>query len=127
MVPARHQIRRAHPEDANQIANLFRIVYSQSSHPCNDVEFVRRTLRRKYTDIWHVSELAGRITACMGMLVNRWNRTWEIVRGATAPEHRGAGIGTLMAQRAIDDACASGDCDLIVGFPRNRTMYRILS
>jgi GNAT superfamily N-acetyltransferase len=125
--PALWQPRRARPEDAGQIAALFRVVYAQSSHPCNNEEFVRRTLRRKYTDLWLVSESEGRIMGCMGMLVNRWNRTWEIVRGATHPEYRGAGIGTLLAQRAIDHACASANCDFLVGFPRNRTMYRILS
>src|SRR5215469_825027 len=122
-----HEMRRACPDDASQIAALFRVVYSQSSHPCNDEEFVRQTIQRKDTNIWHVSESNGRITGCMGMLVNRWNCTWEIVRGATDPEYRRSGIGTLLAQRAIDDACASSDCDFIVGFPRNRTMYRILS
>jgi hypothetical protein len=122
-----HGMRRARPDDASQIASLFRVVYSQSSHPCNNEEFVRRTIQRKDTNIWHISESDGRITGCMGMLANRWNCTWEIVRGATDPEYRRSGIGTLLAQRAIDDACASPDCDLIVGFPRNRTMYRILS
>ena len=63
----------------------------------------------------------------MGMLPHRWNRSWEIVRGVTHPDFRGSGLATELAQRAIDDAWASDDCDLVVGFPRNRTMYRILS
>src|SRR5215472_6997409 len=99
-MPAVHDLRRARPEDADQISTLFRVAYSQSSHPCNSADFVRRTLRRKQTDIWYVSELADRITGCMGMFVNRWNCTWEIVRGVTDPEFRGAGIGALLAQRA---------------------------
>jgi hypothetical protein len=123
----RHQARRAGLEDAQQIAMLFRVAYGQSSHPCSNEKFILQTLRRRCTDIWYVSDIAGRITGCMGMLVNRWNRSWEIVRGITDPEFHGRGIATLLAQRAVDGACSSEDCDIIIGFPRNRTMYRILS
>jgi len=125
--PMTHKARRAGPEDGQQIAVLFRVAYGQSSHPCSNERFVLQTLRRSCTDMWYVSDIAGRITGCMGMLVNHWNRSWEIVRGITDPDFRGSGIGTLLAQRAVDEACSSEDCDLIIGFPRNRTMYRILS
>ena len=121
-----HTLRAARPDDAGQIVDLFQLVYAESSHPCKSLEFVAQTLRRRHADVWHVGALGDRITGCMGMLPHRWNRSWEIVRGVTHPEFRGSGLATELAQRAIDDAWASDDCDLVVGFPRNRTMYRIL-
>jgi GNAT superfamily N-acetyltransferase len=122
-----HTLRAARPHDAAQIANLFQLVYAESSHPCKSLEFVAHTLRRRRADVWHVSALCDRITACMGTLPHRWNRSWEIVRGVTHPEFRGSGLATELAQRAIDDAWASDDCDLVVVFPRSRTIYRILA
>jgi GNAT superfamily N-acetyltransferase len=124
--PSGHEIRRARPADADQIAALFRLVYAASSHPCKNPDFVTATLEGARPDVWHVSASGGRISGCMGMLPHRWNRSWEIVRGVTHPEFRGSGIATELAQRAVDDAWVSGECDLLVGYPRNRTMNRIL-
>jgi GNAT superfamily N-acetyltransferase len=124
--PSGHDIRRARPADAEQIAALFQLVYAASSHPCKRPEFVAATLEGLRPDVWHVTALRGRISGCMGMLPHRWNRSWEIVRGVTHPDFRGSGLATELAQRAVDDAWASGECDLVVGYPRNRTMNRIL-
>jgi len=123
----RHEMRLARPADAKQIAALFRLVYASSSHPCKNPDFVAETLQDGRRDVWMVSEQCGRVTACMGMLPHRWNRSWEIVRGVTHPEFRGGGVGTELAQRVIDVAWASGECDVVIGFPRSRTIYRILS
>jgi N-acetylglutamate synthase-like GNAT family acetyltransferase len=120
-----HEIRAARPTDAGQIASLFQLVYASSSHPCKRPDFVAQTLARGRPDVWRVSELGGRITGCMGMLPHRWNRSWEIVRGVTHPDSRGSGIATELAQRVVDEAWASGECDVVVAFPRNSTMYRI--
>ena len=120
-------IRLARREDARDIAALFQIAYAESSHPCKREDFVASSLQRRRTDVWHVSEADGRVTGCMGMLVHRWNQTWEIVRGVIHPDFRGGGLGTLLAQRALGRALESAECDLIVGFPRSRVMYRILN
>jgi len=127
MTTQAHTLRAARPDDAGQIADLFQLVYAESSHPCKSLEFVAQTLRRRHADVWHVGAQGDRITGCMGMLPHRWNRSWEFVRAVTHPEFRGSGLATELAQCAIDDAWASDDCDLIVGFPRSRTMYRIIS
>jgi GNAT superfamily N-acetyltransferase len=122
-----HDVRAARIDDAPQIAALFRLVYESSSHPCKTEEFVVETLQQPETNIWFVSEHEGQVSGCMGMLHHPWNRSWEIVRGLTHPEFRGGGLATVLAQHALDAAWASKGCDLIVGFPRNRTMMRILS
>ena len=122
-----HEIRRARAEDAGQIAALFQLVYEASSHPCKREEFVAQTLDRGRPDVWHVSECGSRITGCMGMLPHRWNRSWELVRGVTHPDFRGGGLATELAQRLVDEAWASDECDLVVSFPRSLTVCRILS
>jgi GNAT superfamily N-acetyltransferase len=126
-VPVGYKIRRAVRADAEQIAALFELVYAASSHPCKDPAFVAETLKHRRTDLWYVSEHGDHITGCMGMLLHEWNRSWEIVRGVTHPADRGSGLATALAQRAVDEVWALGDGDLIAGYPRNRTMYRILS
>lgn len=121
---SRHGIRRARHQDAASIATLFACAYEASSHPCKSADFVATTLHGR-ADVWYVSELGDRITGCMGMLPHRWNRVWEVGRAVTHPDFRGGGIATELAQRALDDAWWAGECDLVVGFPRSRTMYRL--
>lgn len=121
------ELRRAGLDDANQIAALFRLVYESSSHPCKNTPFVADTLQDSETNVWFVSEANGRLSACVGLLRHRWNRSWELVRGLTHPDDRGGGLATMLLQRAIDSAWSSDDCDLVVAFPRNRTMTRIAS
>jgi hypothetical protein len=120
-------IRRARVADAADIAVLFRLVYESSSHPCKVDAFVTDTLEHPVVNVWYVAEHDGRLVGCMGMLRHAWNRSWEVVRGLTHPEFRSGGLATRLAQRLTDEAWTSGDCDLVIVFPRNRTILRILS
>lgn len=120
-------IRRAREDDAADIATLFRLVYESSSHPCKRDAFVTETLRRPAVNVWFVAEHDGRLVGCMGMLRHAWNRSWELVRGVTHPDFRSGGLATTLAQRLTDEAWASWDCDLVIGFPRSRTILRIIS
>jgi GNAT superfamily N-acetyltransferase len=114
-------------DDAGAIAALFRLVYESSSHPCKVEAFVSETLERPAVNVWFVAEHEGRLVGCMGMLRHAWNRAWEAVRGLTHPDFRSGGLATALAQRLMDEAWASSDCDLVITFPRNRTILRIIS
>jgi len=83
------ELRRARLDDADQIGALFRLVYESSSHPCKNTPFVADTLQDTETHFWFVSEDNGRLSACVGLLRHRWNRSWELVRGLTHPDYRG--------------------------------------
>ena len=120
-------IRPAQLTDASDIAALFCLVYESSSHPCKTAEFVTETLQRPTVNVWFVCEHDGRIVGCMGMLRHAWNRSWEFVRGLTRPEFRGSGVASALAQRLVDEAWSSSDCDLIITFPRSRSILRIVA
>jgi hypothetical protein len=121
-----YEIRPARPADAKQIAALFRLVHASALHPCKSPDFVAESLQGGRREVWQVSESCGRVTGCMAMLRHRWNRSWELVPGVTDPDFCGTGIATGLAQRLVDSAWASGDCDVVIGFPRSRTMYHLL-
>jgi hypothetical protein len=125
--PASTAIRRARPEDAAAIASLFRLVYAHSSHPCQEDAFVASTLGSPEVNAWHVADLDGRLIGCMGLLRHAWNRSWELVRGLIHPDFRGGGLARRLTQHAVDGGWNSGECDLIVGFPRNHAMAHIMS
>jgi len=122
-----HRIRRARVDDAPDIAALFQLVYEASSHPCKVSEFVSDTLLADDRNLWLVSERGGELTGCMGMLLHPWNRSWEFVRGLTRPDCRGGGLATALAQHTTAVAWESDSCDLVIAFPRSRTMSRIIT
>jgi GNAT superfamily N-acetyltransferase len=119
-------IRTATPKDSPSIAHLFQLVYGQSSHPCKDAEHVREGICSGST-AWRVAVDQDKVVACVTLLVNVWNHSWELARAVTLPEYRGGGLGTELMQCSVDEACASSSCDVIVGFPRSRTMLHIVS
>jgi hypothetical protein len=119
--------RRAERKDAHAIASLFQLTYAESSHPCKCEEFVARSLQRRRTDLWHVSESEGCVTGCMSLHVQSWNRVWEIGRGVVHPDYRRGGLATSLAQCMLDEAYASPDCDFVIGYPRSRSMFRIMT
>lgn len=119
-------IRHATPDDSPSIALLFQLAYGQSSHPCTQAEYVRDSICSGST-AWRVATDRDRVVACITLLINVWNHSWELARAVTLPEYRGVGLGTELMQCSVDDACASSSCDVILGFPRSRTMLHIVS
>jgi hypothetical protein len=122
--PAGMTFRRAEREDASGLAGLFQTVYSDSSHPCKNVNFVTTALEKG--DIWHVATAGSRLAACQGIVQHGWNQSWESSRGVTHPDFQGSGLATRLAQRCLDDACASPFGDILFAYPRNGSMNRIL-
>jgi hypothetical protein len=121
-----HGIRYGREEDAEQLAQLFALTYQVSSHPCQDPQYVRASLQDP-DDTWFVYMEGGKILACLGHKYYAWNHAYEIVRGITHPAYQSLGLATVLAQQSCDDACQRADGDLLFGFPRNRSMARILS
>jgi len=119
-------IRNAIPNDSRSIALLFELAYGQSSHPCKQAEHVRDSICSGST-AWRVAIERDKVVACITLLINVWNHSWELARAVTLPEYRGLGLGTELMQCSVDDACASSSCDVILGFPRSRTMLNIVS
>jgi len=119
-------IRNATPDDSPSIARLFQLAYGQSSHPCKQPEHVRDGICSGST-AWRVAIDQDKVVACITLLINTWNHSWELARAVTLPEYRGVGLGTELMQCSVDDACASSSCDVILGFPRSHTMLHIVS
>jgi GNAT superfamily N-acetyltransferase len=117
-------LRKARVDDATQMSELFRITYGESSHPCKDPRHIRDTIQNG-SCVWRLAADASRVVACSSLIINDWNRSWELGRGVTLPEYRGEGIATTLQQQALDEACASPRCELMLGVPRNRTMLKI--
>ncbi len=119
-----HAIRPAEAGDVDGLVQLFNVAYADSSHPCKHAEFVRSTIGSPGF-LWRVADRGGYIAACSAVVEHAWNRTWEIGRGVTHPEYRGAGIGAELCQQCVTAACEAATCDLVHGFPRNATIARI--
>jgi hypothetical protein len=119
-------IRNATSEDSPSMARLFQLAYGQSSHPCKDAQHVRESICSG-SAAWRLAVDQDRVVACVTLIVNVWNHSLELARAVTLPEYRGGGLGTELMQCSVDDACTSSSCDVIVGFPRSRTMLRIVS
>jgi Acetyltransferase (GNAT) family len=119
-------IRNASPDDSPSIAGLFQLAYGRSSHPCKDTQHVREGIRSR-SAVWRVAVDEETVVACVTLIVNVWNHSWELARAVTLPKYRGEGLGTELMQCSVDEACASSSCDVIVGFPRSQTMLNIVS
>lgn len=119
-------VRNATPEDAPAIARLFELAYGQSSHPCKDPQNVREGICSGGA-VWRVAIDRDAVVACITLIVNAWNDSWELARAVTLPEYRGSGLGTELMQCSVDQACASPSCQVLMGFPRSRTMLHIVS
>jgi hypothetical protein len=61
------------------------------------------------------------------MIADSTNRSAQISYGVTLPAYRELGLGTRLAQECLRIGCRSSQWDLFYGFPRNATMYQILS
>jgi hypothetical protein len=119
-------IRKATAEDAPRIARLFQLTYGKSSHPCEDTQYVRERITSGITT-WRVAMDEDCLIACTTLILNTWNRSWELARAITLPQYREAGLGTELMRQSVKKACASSSCDVIVGFPRSRKMLHIVS
>jgi molybdopterin/thiamine biosynthesis adenylyltransferase/GNAT superfamily N-acetyltransferase len=114
-------LRRAGPADAERLSELFRLVYSESSHPFQSARDVHDMLVGR-RNVGLVAEVAGRVVASMAMTYSPWNDSYELGRALTDPQWRRQGLAAALMQRAIDAVRGDGPGQLVFGFPRVRRM-----
>jgi hypothetical protein len=123
-LPEKFDIRRGVESDAVAIATLFQNAYEQSSHECKDPLYVLRTLQGD-DHIWLVVDGATGLRAVTCVRRIAWNRSYETCYSITVPAERGRGLAKVLFLESLVHAQQRDDCDLIVGYPRNRTMYQL--
>jgi GNAT superfamily N-acetyltransferase len=110
-------MRRAGPQDADQISALFRLVYGTSSHPFQLADAVAR-FSSDSRNLQVVAERHGCVVATMAMTYYPWNHSFEWGRGVTHPDARRLGLAELLSQHVVDLAVLNGTGELFFGFPR---------
>jgi GNAT superfamily N-acetyltransferase len=118
-------IRNAAVCDAQSIATLFQRVYGESSHPCKNAQAVEQGILSGST-LWQLAVAEEQVIACVASMPNTWNRSWELGRGVVLPEYRKAGLGSKLLWHSLQRARQSAFCDVLIGFPRNRSMMNML-
>lgn len=121
---AQSTIRRAQAADAELLAALFQLAYGESSHPCQDAEYVRRYVTNE-RNIYFVDVCDGAVVAGMGITDHRWHDGCEWGLGITHPSHRCAGLAEALMQKACATLCARRQGDVLYGYPRVRRIYEI--
>jgi hypothetical protein len=119
------RIRPATSADADRLAELFRSVYRESSHPGADARRIREGMAAGQT--WIVGTCGEDIAACTALIPCAWNDTYESGRSVTHPDFRRTGLGREIYRRAIVSALQRPDCDLVVGYPRSAVMCRMVA
>ncbi len=117
-------IRRADLKDAVQIADLFQVVYRNSSHPFQTLEDVRRFLSDSL-NFQIVAEDEGRIVASMAMTYYAWNDAYELGRALTHPDYRCHGLAAFLAQKVVNQVCDRALGSVFFGFPRVRRIVEL--
>lgn len=123
LIESSSTIRRAQENDAETLSELFHLTYGDSSHPCLDVEYVRRYVTNP-RNICYVEVCNGDVVATMGMVYHQWNDTYEWSRGITLASHRRAAAETL-SRKAHAEVCARQQGELSFGYTRARRLYDI--
>ena len=121
-----YTIRLAEPDEASQIANLFREVYGNSSHPCQDAAVISQSIASKQ-DVWFVALAGKTVVSCTAGVWHSWNRLYEASRSVTHPAHQHRGLGGRLLKRCFAHLYEQNDCDLIFSVFRSSAMYRLVS
>jgi len=118
------RVRLARRSDARAIAALFQRAYEHSSHECKEVDHVRRTLAGD-DHVWIVCQEGDEIVAVTCCRRIDWNRSYETCYSITEPRYRGQGLAKRLYLTALELAQERRDCEIVVGYPRNRTMAQL--
>lgn len=91
------QCRLATPQDCEDMAGLYRRVFSSYPFPIHDPDYLARTMNEQvvYAGVWHGGELAALASA----EVDAAGGHAEMTDFATAPEHRGQGLANHLLRR----------------------------
>lgn len=116
--------RPARMQDADQLASLFQMAYGESSHPCQDADYLRRFLADQ-RNIYLVEVCDDTVVAGMGVTYHQWHDACEWSHGVTHPEHRRTGIAERLTRQAHSACCARQQGDLFLGLPRGPRTFKI--
>ncbi|MBL8206841.1 MAG: GNAT family N-acetyltransferase [Blastocatellia bacterium] len=116
--------RPARVQDAEQLASLFQRAYGESSHPCQDAEYLRRFIADQ-RNIYLVEVCEDGVVAGMGVTYHQWHDACEWSHGVTYPEHRRTGIAERLTRQAHAACCARQQGDLFLGLPRGQRTFKI--
>lgn len=88
-------------KDIEPLAELFRTVYGDTTHPCQSPSYIRGSLISGQQQ-WFVVELDAIIIGCCCIARRPWNISWEICHGVIHPAARRTGAISSLVQLALD-------------------------
>jgi hypothetical protein len=110
-------------EDAGRIAGLFRAEYGQSSHPCQEPEYIRAGIASG-NEIWRVAEVDSQLAGCMCVVKHCWNRSSELGRAIILPRYRSFPLCYRLTRACLSEL-NSGDSTLSFCVVRSHKAYRL--
>ena len=113
-------IRLADLNDADTLAALFRLVYGNSTHPCQSAGNIRNGIASRQ-ELWFLAEADSQVIGCISVITHSWNRSSEIGCGIVHPAFRNCGLGSRLIQACIGKL----GCGSTLGFylARSRTPH----
>lgn len=117
-------MRRAQADDAEPLAALYQLTYGESSHPCQDADYMRSFVTNERNIYW-VDVCDGEVVAGMCIAEHRWHEGCELGFAITHPSHRRAGLAEALMQLACTTLCARQQGEVLFGYPRVRRIYEI--
>ena len=82
-----YSFREIQSQDAHKIADLFQLVYQDTSHECREPDNVRKSIEDNSAS-WFVLVTDEKVVSCAALLRHSWNSFYETGRSVTHPEHR---------------------------------------
>jgi GNAT superfamily N-acetyltransferase len=116
--------RRGTVEDAQAIADAFRAIYGNSSHPFQCADDVASFLK---DDRNHqlICEADDCIVGGAAMIYGAWNDSYELGRAFTTPAFRGNGLAGRLMAAAVREICDRRLGQVFFGFPRTRRIAEL--
>ncbi|MGM7719904.1 putative beta-lysine N-acetyltransferase [Metabacillus sp. Hm71] len=106
IIPERYHFRKADEQDAEKLAELYRIVFAVYPTPMNDSDYVKKMIRSG--TIFYVVECNKQLVSAASADVNNTFYHAELTDCATLPEHRKYGLMKKLLIQLEDELKKSG-------------------
>lgn len=97
-------LRPGRTEDVNSLAELFRITYGQTTHPCRNPIYIYNAMISGLQE-WFVVEIDSLIVGCSCIARRPWNQSWEVCYGVVHPDTRRAGVISSLVRFSLENHC----------------------
>ncbi len=87
--------------DAGGLARLFQLTYGDTSHPCQQEQFIRDGIASGWMH-WQLVEWGDGIGACVCLAIYPWNHSREVCFGAVLPSLRQMGIVSSLCRLCLE-------------------------